>query len=389
MTDPTAIPFVDLGAQYQRLKPGIEARIAKVLDHGRFILGPEVAELEAALAGRAGCAHAVGVSSGTDALLMALMAEGIGPGDAVFVPAFTFPATAEVVAALGAAPVFTEVEAASCNIDPADLAARVEAVRAEGRLRPRAIIAVDLYGLPADYARLGEIAAEHGLFLLADAAQSFGATLDGRAVGALAPATATSFFPAKPLGCYGDGGALLTDDAARAALYRSLRAHGKGEGKYDIVRIGMNGRLDTLQAAILLAKLEVFGEELSARARVAQWYDAHLDGHLRLPARPNSATGAWAQYTVQVAGRDRIAAELGAKGIPSAVYYPRPLHLQPAFAAFGEGPGSRPVSEGLCERVLSLPMHPYLDEGTVARISTALTDAIEAGSAADGDRRQA
>lgn len=363
-----AIAFVDLKAQYARLKPAIDARISAVLEHGQFIMGPEVAELEAALAARGDCAHAVGVASGTDALLIALMAEDIGPGDAVFVPAFTFPATAEVVAAVGASPVFVEVEEASSNLDPLDLAERIDRVRAEGRLRPRAIIAVDLYGRPADYARLGALAREHDLFLLADAAQSFGARQGGRAVGSLAPVTATSFFPAKPLGCYGDGGALLTDDPGRAALYRSIRAHGKGHGKYDIVRIGMNGRLDTLQAAILLAKLEVFDEELTARARLADLYDRRLGNGIGKPERAPDATSAWAQYTIRVENRDNIAKELSAAGVPTAVYYPRPLHHQPAFAHFADGTDPCPVSEALCASVLSLPMHPYMDDATAERI---------------------
>lgn len=263
------VVMVDLKAQYARLKPAIDARIARVLDHGQFILGPEVEELEEALAARAGARHCVTVSSGTDALLAALMADGVGSGDAVFVPAFTFPATAEVVCLLGASPVFVDVDPRSFNVDPDDLDRRITETVQKADLRPRAVIAVDLYGLPADYARLGEICETHDLFLLADAAQSFGAALNGRPVGSLAPATAISFFPAKPLGGYGDGGAILTDDDARAALYRSIRAHGKGSAKYEIERVGLNARLDTIQAAILLAKLEAFDDELAARERVA------------------------------------------------------------------------------------------------------------------------
>jgi UDP-2-acetamido-2-deoxy-ribo-hexuluronate aminotransferase len=378
---PRDIAFVDLKAQYACLKPAIDARIAAVLEHGQFIMGPEVAEFEAVLAARGGCAHAVGVASGTDALLIALMAENIGPGDAVFVPAFTFPATAEVVAAVGAAPVFVEVEEASFNLDPRALAEQIERVRIEGRLQPRAIIAVDLYGRPADYPRLDALAREHGLFLLADAAQSFGARQGNRPVGSLAPVTATSFFPAKPLGCYGDGGALLTDDADRAALYRSIRAHGKGDGKYDIVRIGMNGRLDTLQAAILLAKLDVFAEELAAREKLARYYDRHLGEDMRKPERAADTVSAWAQYTIRVEGRDRIAKELAAAGVPTAVYYPRPLHHQPAFARFSDGPESFPISQSLCRSVLSLPMHPYMDDATAERVCSAVASATRGRAA--------
>lgn len=263
------IPFVDLNAQYRRLKDDIDRRIATVLNHGGFIMGPEVGELEAELARRAGVGQVVSVSSGTDALLIALMADGIGPGDAVFLPAFTFTATAEVVLVAGAVPVFVDVDRNSCNLDPVDLERRIRETRSKANLRPRAIIAVDLYGLPADYDRLGSIARREQMLLIGDAAQSFGAAFNGRPVGVLAPVTATSFFPAKPLGCYGDGGALFTDDRQRADLYRSIRVHGQGTAKYDVARVGMNGRLDTLQAAILMAKLNVFNDELAARGRLA------------------------------------------------------------------------------------------------------------------------
>ena len=275
------VPFIDLGAQYRRLKADIDTAIAGVLEDGRFVLGPAVAELEAALAARAGAAHAVTCASGTDALLIALMAEGIGPGDAVFVPGFTFPATAGVVALVGAAPVFVDVAEESCMMDPADLAVRAARVADEGRLVPRAVIAADLFGQAADYDALAPIAAERGMLLVDDAAQSFGGASGGRPVGALAPVTATSFYPAKPLGGYGDGGALFTDDAAQAARWRSIRQHGQGDGKYDIVRVGLNSRLDTLQAAVLLAKLPAFDAEIDARERVAALYDSLLAGDRR------------------------------------------------------------------------------------------------------------
>lgn len=377
---PAPLPFIDLKAQYARLKPEIDARIAAVLDHGRYIMGPEVAELEAALAGFAGAGHAVGVGSGTDALLIALMAEGIGRGDAVFVPTFTFPATAEVIGLLGAVPVFVDVEPDTCNIEPASLDAAVEAIAKAGRLRPRAAIAVDLYGLPANYAAIAPIAERHGLFLLADAAQSFGGAAGGTRVGSLAPATALSFFPAKPLGCYGDGGALLTDDAARAARWRSIRAHGKGDAKYDIVRIGVNGRLDTLQAAILMPKLAALETELDARENVAGAYDRALGQAVGRPARPTDGRHAWAQYTIRIANRDAVAAHLRARGIPTAIYYPRPLHHQPAYAEICETPVPLETSEALAHQVLSLPMHPYLEAEASARIGAEVLAALDAGA---------
>lgn len=376
LTASTKIPFIDLQSQYRRLKPSIERRIQRVLDHGQYILGPEVMELERALAAFSGARDVVTVASGTDALRLPLMAESIGPGDAVFLPAFTFTATAEVPVALGASPVFVDVDPTTFNIDPASLEFQIARIRREGRLRPRAVIAVDLFGLPADYDRLGEICHREGLFLLADAAQSFGASLGGRRVGSLAPVTATSFFPAKPLGGYGEGGAIFTDDPARAAIYRSLRAHGAGENRYDIVRIGTNARLDTLQAAILLAKLEVFEDELAARERIAQDYDHLLAGHVAVPPRRPGATSAWAQYCILVKDRDRVAQALADAGIPTAIYYPKPLHFQPAFRQYGDGTGSLPVSERLCLNILALPMHPYLDRETIERIAGTVIAAV-------------
>jgi len=375
------LPFVDLKAQYARLKPEIDADIQRVLDHGRFILGPEVAEFEAALAAHVGVTHVVSCANGSDALMLALMAEGIGAGDAVFVPAFTFTATAEAVLLVGAKPVFVDLTAENCLIDEADLERKIAALKAAGALTPRAIIAVDLFGLPADYQRLTEIAEAHDLFLLADAAQSMGAEYHGRAVGGLAPATATSFYPAKPLGCYGDGGALLTDDAARAKLWRSLRGHGAGGAEYDAVRIGMNSRLDTLQAAVLLAKLPGLPEEIEARERVAQYYDRHLPASAARPPRVVGSTSAWAQYTIQVAGRADLAAALRRDGIPSAVHYPLPMHLQSAYRRYGDGPGSLPASEKLAQHVLSLPLHADLDEATSGRICQVLQRHLEAHDA--------
>jgi dTDP-4-amino-4,6-dideoxygalactose transaminase len=372
------IPFVDLQAQYRRIRPSVDARIHKVLEHGKFILGPEVGELEQALTRFTGAAHCVAVASGTEALRLPMMAEGIGPGDAVFMPAFTFTATAEVPVAQGAEPVFVDVSEATYNIDLASLSAAIEAVRREGRLRPRAVVPVDLFGLPADYDGLSELCRRHNLLLIADAAQSLGARRGNRRVGALAPITATSFFPAKPLGGYGDGGAIFTEDAALAEIYRSIRVHGAGGDRYDIVRIGTNARLDTLQAAVLLAKLEIFEDEIEARERIARSYDRLLDPRITRPPRQPDSLSAWAQYCVLLDDRDAVAKALAAEGIPTAIYYPRPMHLQTAYARFGRGAGSLPVSERLSGRILALPMHPYLDDATVARIADATNAAVAA-----------
>lgn len=366
--------FVDLAAQYSWHKSSIDAAIAEVLAHGKFIMGPEVGRLEEELSAFTGVAHTISCSSGTDALLMIMMAEGVGPGDAVFVPSFTFTATAEVPLLLGATPVFVDVDADDFNIDAADLERRIEAVKRAGRLRPRGVLATDLFGLPADYEALHALADAHGLTVWADAAQSMGAQDGERRVGTHARATATSFFPAKPFGCYGDGGAVFTDDAEMADVMRSIRAHGKGGAKYDIQRVGLNARLDTIQAAVLLAKLPHFQAELDARERVANAYDAALSDRVRTPARRQGTRSAWAQYTLRLpAGkRDAAAASLREQGIPTAVYYPMPMHLQTAYKAYGDGEGSLPVSEALSQEVLSLPMHPYLSEAELDRITSAL-----------------
>ena len=370
------IPFLDLKAQQARIAPLLRPRIEAVLAHCQFILGPEVAELEAALAARCGAAHCVGVSSGTDALQIALMAESIGPGDAVFLPAFTYTATAEVPLLLGATPVFVDVDPSCFQIDPAHLRRRIADV--SGRLIPRALIGVDLFGQPAGWPELLAIAAEHGMFTLDDCAQSFGATLGNRPLGTQADATAISFFPSKPLGAYGDGGALFTESAARAALYRSLRTHGEGTTRYEVLRTGMNGRLDTLQAAVLLAKLDVFDAELAARERVAGIYDCGLSDVVQVPARVPGSTAAWAVYCVILpddVSRDAVQASLRDQGVPSAVYYPRPLHHQPAYAAHHDGT-SLPVSERLSTRVLALPIHPDLTDGQAGQVVAALRAAV-------------
>lgn len=357
-----------------RIAADLRARLDRVLDHCQFILGPEVAELEAALAAFCGAAHCVAVSSGTDALQIALMAEGIGPGDAVFLPAFTYTATAEVPLVLGATPVFVDVDPRTFQIDTADLAGRIAAVKAEGRLRPRAVIGVDLFGQPADWPALNRIAAGEGLFTLDDCAQSFGAALGNRALGTFADATATSFFPSKPLGAYGDGGALFTESAERAALFRSLRTHGEGTTRYDVLRTGMNGRLDSMQAAVLLAKLAVFPEELAARERLARYYDARLAGVVGIPARVPDSRAAWAIYSILLPGqarRDAVQAALRAAGVPSAIYYPKPLHHQPAYRDHHRG-APLPVAESLGGRILALPMHAYLSEEDAARVCDAV-----------------
>ncbi|BBK42876.1 aminotransferase DegT [Allostella vacuolata] len=365
---PAPIPFVDIPGQVRRLRERLDERIRRVMDHGQFILGPEVRELEAALADYVGGGQVVTTGSGHDAILLALMAEGIGPGDAVFVPAFTFVSTAEAVASVGAAPIFVDIDERSFTMDPADLERRVAAVRRAGLYKPRAVMPVDIFGLPADYAAIGALAESEGMFMLSDAAQSFGATVGNRRVGRLAPATMTSFFPAKPLGAAGDGGALFTDDADRADTYRRLRMHGQ-DARGECLEIGMTGRLDTLQAAILLVKLEAFPDDLARREAAASAYDRALAGVVAVPHRPAGHTSAWALYTILSDRRSAIQAALAAEKIPSRVYYEQALHLHAAFKATSEGPGSLPVTERLGQRNLSLPMHSELDQATVERIA--------------------
>jgi dTDP-4-amino-4,6-dideoxygalactose transaminase len=363
------LAFIDLQAQRRRLGGRIEAAIARVLEHGRFIMGPEVAELEQELARSAGVRHAISVASGTDALLLPLMAWGIGPGDAVFVPAFTFAGTAEAPALLGATPVLVDVREPSCNLDTESLEAAVRMVLADGRLRPRAVIPVDLFGLAADYEALRPIAERYELKLLQDAAQSFGGRWQDRPVGGQGDAAATSFYPAKPLGAYGDGGAILTDDDRLAEVARSIRVHGTGPGgAYDHVRLGMTARLDTLQAAILLVKLEVLQEEMAARQAVAARYQDGLAGLLDLPPIPEAGRSAWAQYTIRSDDRDRIVAGLRIQGVPTAIHYPKPLHHQPAFHQCPRAPGGLAVAEALAARVLSLPMHADLARADQDRV---------------------
>jgi len=364
--------FCDLKAQYRHLKPRIDARIQAVLEHGRFILGPEVQELEEQLAARLGARHAIGCASGTDALLLALMALGVGPGDEVVTTPFTFFATGEMITLVGARPVFVDIDPASYNLDPARLEAAVTP-------RTKAILPVSLYGQPAEMDAINAIAERHGIPVIEDAAQSFGAEYKGRPSGNLSTIGCTSFFPSKPLGCYGDGGACFTNDDALAEAMLELRNHGQA-GRYLHTRIGINGRLDTLQAAVLLAKLEVFDEEIAARQATAERYSALLRGSVRTPEIGADRTCAWAQYTVEVEDRDGVAKALQDAGIPTAVHYPMPLHLQPVYAELagemGWTRGSFPAAERAAERVLSLPMHPYMTAEQTERVAEAVKAAV-------------
>src|SRR6266849_2762798 len=330
--DPAPIPFIDVAAQRRRLGRTIDDAIARVLGHCQFILGPEVRALEAELAAFCGARHAVSCASGTDALVMVLMAKGIGPGDAVVCPSFTFTATAEVAVLVGATPVFADVEEASFNLDPESMRRACATARELG-LRPKAVIPVDLFGQPADHERIAKVAESENLFVLDDAAQAFGATYRNRRLGAVAPATATSFFPAKPLGCYGDGGAIFTDDDELVRVLRSLRVHGEGRDKYDCIRIGLNGRLDTIQAAVLIEKLKLFPDEIAARERIARRYSTALADVAVVPQLARGSSSIWAQYTLRLAPgrRDPLAAALKAEGIPTAVYYRLPVHRQEPY----------------------------------------------------------
>ena len=373
------VPLIDVKAQYQALKDNIDARMARVIEQGQFVLGPEVGELQTRLAGFCGARHAIACANGTDALLLPLMTEKIGAGDAVFVPAYTFVATAGVVATLGATPVFVDIDPESLTMDPGHLREKIEAVAAAGKLRPRAVIPVDLFGRPADYPAIRSLADAHDLFVLADAAQSFGATRDGQAAGTMAPVTATSFYPSKTLGAFGDAGCMFTDDDERADLLRKLHRHGMAEDGPAILHVGLNSRLDNLQAAILLAKLDVFDAELDARRRAAAAYCERLAGVVDLPAPYEAGAMAWSVFAIQCEDRDRVRAALSADKIATAVYYHSPIHLEPAYRRFGDGPGSLPVSEQLAGRSLALPMHAYLDTATIDRVSDAVIRAVRAG----------
>ena len=372
------VPFIDVAAQRRRLGSSIDEAIDRVFNHCQFILGPEVKAFETELAAFCGAKHVVTCASGTDALVLALRAMGVGPGDAVLCPSFTFCATAEVVVLVGATPVFVDVDAVTFNIDVKGIAGAVATAKQAG-LKPKVIIPVDLFGLPADHSAILAAAETEGLLVLDDAAQAFGATYDRRRLGTFGQATATSFFPAKPLGCYGDGGAAMTDDDGMADALRSLRVHGQGGDKYDNVRIGLASRLDTIQAAILIEKLKIFPHEIDARNRIARRYNEGLADVVSVPFTPPGFTSVWAQYTIRVAGgrRDALAAALKAEGIPTATYYPIPLHRQQAYKHYPVGKQGVTMSDRLASEVISLPMHAYLDVAIQDRIIDAIRRALK------------
>lgn len=373
---PASIPFIDLQAQRKRLGEPLNCAIQAAVEGGQWVLGPQVRELEERLAEFAGVKHAVACANGTDALMIVLRAWGIGPGDAVFVPTFTFAASAEVVALVGASPVFVDVLADTYNMDPASLEAAIALVKREGKLTPRAVMPVDLFGQPADYRTLEPIIRREKLLMLCDAAQGFGGTLDGKVAGGMGDAAATSFFPAKPLGCYGDGGASFTNDDDLAELLRSIRMHGQGGDRYENVRIGVNSRLDTIQAAILLEKLKIFPEEIEMREAVACRYSEKLgtSNAIVVPRVIEGAQSTWAQYVIQVPDRDKLQADLKEKGVPTAVYYPIPLSAQKGYAHYPGAPV--PVSERTCKTVVALPMHPYLEADAQDRIIASVLESV-------------
>lgn len=376
---PSSIPFIDVVAQRQRLGKSIDEAVSRVLTHCQFLGGPEVTQFEADLAAFSGARHVVSCSSGTDALLMVLMAKGLGPGDAVICPSFTFCATGETVALTGATPVFVDVDEDTFNMDAASLKRGIVSARKAG-LKPKAVIPVDLFGQSADHDAIAAIADEAGLFVLDDAAQGFGASYKGRRLGTFGLATATSFFPAKPLGCFGDGGAILTDDDELAANLRSIRVHGQGTDKYDNVRLGLTGRLDTMQAAILIEKLKIFDDEIASRNKVAEHYARGLGNVVKIPRLAQQCTSIWAQYTIRLpkgTDRDAFAAALKAQGIPTAIYYPKSIHQQTAYRHYPVAEGGLPVSEALSADVISLPMHAYLDAATQDRIIAAVHGAVQ------------
>jgi UDP-2-acetamido-2-deoxy-ribo-hexuluronate aminotransferase len=378
--------FIDLKKQQERIRGKIVSGIEKVLDSGQYIMGAEIKELERKLAEYTGAKNAIGCASGTDALLMALMAYEVGPGDAVFTTPFTFVATAEVISLLGATPVFVDINKDTFNMDPIKLEQSILAVENGGSqeyplpmgvdgLLPKGIIPVDLFGQTADYAKINEIAERHGLFVIEDACQSFGAEYEGRKACSLADIACTSFFPAKPLGCYGDGGMVFTDDDELAKKMISIRVHGSGSDKYDNIRLGINGRLDTIQAAILLAKFEIFPEEIELRQTVAERYSRLLKDKVTVPFVEKGCKSAWAQYSILCENRDEMMGKLKSAGVPTAIYYPIPLHLQGAYRYLGYEKGSFPVSEDIAEHIFSIPMHPYLTEEEQENIAGLLSEA--------------
>lgn len=377
---PEPVPFIDLAAQRRRLGKSVDDAVSGVLAHCQFINGPEVAQLEAALAAFSGAKHVVTCASGTDALLMVLMAKDVGRGDAVLCPSFTFCATGEAVALTGATPVFVDVDQATFNMDANSLKRGIATAKKLG-LKPRAVIPVDLFGQSADHDAIGQIAKAEGMFVLDDAAQGFGASYNGRRLGTFGLATATSFFPAKPLGCFGDGGAIFTDDAALAEKLRSVRVHGQGSDKYDNIRLGLTARLDTMQAAVLIEKLKIFEDEIAARNEVAERYAQGLGNVVTVPRVASGCTSVWAQYTIRLpdgTDRDGFAAALKVQGVPTAIYYPKSMHQQIAYRDFPVADGGLPASERLSRDVISLPMHAYLDEPTQERIIKTVRGALGA-----------
>lgn len=373
------LPFIDLASQRARIAGKIDAALARVLAHGQYINGPEVRAFEGQLAQFCGAKHTLANANGTDALALPLMAWGVGRSDAIFCPAFTFAATAEVAPWVDATPVFVDVLPDTYNMDPASLEAAIAGVKREGKLNPKAVIAVDLFGQPADYPKIAEICRREGLKLIADSAQGFGCTLDGKHPMHWADVTTTSFFPAKPLGCYGDGGATLTNNDEDLAAMRSFAVHGAGSDKYDNIRIGMNSRLDTMQAAILIEKLAIFADEIRERNVVADRYRQMLPNQVKTPRVVAGGVSTWAQYTIEIEDPDGLAAHLRNDGIPTARYYPKPLHQQSAYRAFPVGAGGMKVSDDIAGRVISLPMHAYLDEATQARIAESVRGFCKAG----------
>ncbi|MDB5546931.1 MAG: DegT/DnrJ/EryC1/StrS aminotransferase [Tardiphaga sp.] len=374
----TPVPFIDIGAQRRRLGSKIDEAVTRVLTHCQFVNGPEVTQLEADLAAYTGATHVISCANGTDALVMVLMAKGVGPGDAVFCPSFTFCATASPAARTGATPVFVDVDAATFNMTAASLRQGIATAKRLG-LTPKAVVPVDLFGQSADHDAIADVAAAEGLIVIDDAAQSLGATYRGRRLGTFGHATTTSFFPAKPLGCYGDGGAIFTNDAELADTLRSIRVHGQGSDKYDNVRLGLTGRLDTIQAAILIEKLKIFDDEIAARNATAERYKRGLGNVVTVPGIASGNSSVWAQYTIRLpkgCDRDAFAAALKAQGVPTAIYYARSLHQQAAYRGFPVADGGLPVCEALSADVISLPMHAYLDTEAQDRVIAAVHEAV-------------
>lgn len=371
--------FIDLKTQFERIEDDVFSRVSTVLQSQKYVMGPEIAELEEKLAEYAGVRHAISCSSGTDALVIPLMGYDLKATDAVFVPSFTFFASAESITLAGGTPVFVDSDATTFNLSPADLDRAIDETLAEGKLTPRGIITVDLFGQPADYDEILAIADKHGLFVIEDAAQGFGGEYKGAKAGSFGNVASTSFFPAKPLGCYGDGGAVFTDDDDLAELIKSIRVHGQGSDKYDNVRIGVNGRLDSIQAAVLLSKLAIFDSEVEARNRVANAYSERLSDVLAVPAVTNGKLSVWAQYTLVAKDADERTAIIDAckaAGVPTAVYYPIPIHLSTAYKSLGYKLGDLPVCEDLANRVFSIPMHPYLQESDIEQIVAAVKEGL-------------